>query len=861
MAKDMSVNEAVRIIQETMSFGAEFDSAVAFLKEHDPENSALKSFEDKDIQEVKKARARLYVQKALAEEEYTDEFDEAMKLLRGDKKVRKAVEDEQELYDKQNHITMKDEEAVLRNIKKIESLIGDLDSESIRKDENYTDVVELMDKTELVDDEDKVITGDDVNKYWDSVIESAKMQAVMLRAGDNAFFMKKEEDKRSVLMRDIKNFFTVSLAKVVVGSSYKAPAENETNPQYKDFARYITAQGKKAEKALSDLLQDGKTVKAKTSMLLTDAVEVGNKLVSYSKRWAQKGFSRVSATMGGIATKFAEKMKSIWGKRHEVKQAAVEHIKNNKWRLIADTAATGIVALTASGGMALPVVAGYALYSAAGSWAWPLVEKKTKAIREAKAKGLDTKDWEGIAGIKKAFATIKNDEKEYKKYKNRAYTGTAFGVAGAGLVAGVSSYANVMVDKLGYTIARVGATALRSVGSVTNQFLNYRDVKKDFKEEPSAENRAKLQQAKFGLGLGVVIATVGNWFGFNRISDASDKVADVATATATTAVAVENIGDSATTNSEYVPGSFWNKIRGFWSGADTDGVASPVESPANYVEQRPEVIDKIETEVVTDIINVPEAYTPNMGISEQHWNEMQDKLTGIYANHSAIFGFENVSKEEAWFRMYNNLGTAMNENPEMFGDMTKEQVLYKYMKVIESTERAKIGPNGFLVTKLAKDGLPTYGNLTDVMRSMNSMIICGDIVEKDMSAKFGGILDFVDEKSGKYLGEGHDIGITNNRFVGARVSCGSEYQNAWEMGAKKEAVDEIVADAVPPSKPVVIDAVANNEIPTPSLPKKVDALVTNEVPERKLVITQGATDGNLDVNNPKVIARSTSREL
>ena len=66
MANEMTVNEAVRIIQETMSFGADFDGAVAFLKEHDPENSALKPFENKDIQEVKKARARMYVQRALA---------------------------------------------------------------------------------------------------------------------------------------------------------------------------------------------------------------------------------------------------------------------------------------------------------------------------------------------------------------------------------------------------------------------------------------------------------------------------------------------------------------------------------------------------------------------------------------------------------------------------------------------------------------------------------------------------------------------------------------------------------------------------------------------------------------------------
>ena len=59
----------------------------------------------------------------------------------------------------------------------------------------------------------------------------------------------------------------------------------------------------------------------------------------------------------------------------------------------------------------------------------------------------------------------------------------------------------------------------------------------------------------------------------------------------------------------------------------------------------------------------------------------------------------------------------------------------------------------------------------------------------------------------------------------------------------------------------LIDEVVDNSALEPTTPAKIDEVVTNETPAKKIIITEGSTDGNLDVNSPKVIARSTSREM
>lgn len=848
MAKEMTVDEAVRIINESFEFGNDFDAAVEYLKEHDANNGALAAFSDKNMQDVKKERAKAYVQQALAEENFDKKLDEALSLLRNDKDVQDNVAEEQEIFDKENHLEMTDEDAVLRNVKKITDITDSISYETLKEKEGAEEPDDLFDtlqdKVEIVDDDNQKVADDEAKKYWDALLESAKQQAIMLRSGDISFFMKKEDEKRQTLKRDIKDFVSMGVARGVAGSAMDVPSEKEAVAGSKDYAQYVKKEAAKAEQALSRFFEEGKKVSIKTGFFLTEAAETSKKMMSYGYRWSQKGFNRVAQVFSEKQKSFEAKMKNLFGKAYEVKQAAVEQIKNNKWRLVADTAATGIVAVTAGTGLALPVVAGYALYTAAGSWVWPLAEKKAKAIREAKKSGKDIAEWTGMKGLKKAFHEIKANDKEYKKYKNRAYTGTAFGIAGAGVVAGVGAASSWAVDKAGYMAAKVASSVLRSTGSITSQWLNLRDVKKDFKEDPSAENRAKLKQAKWGLGIGAAIAFAGNFLSFNR------------------AVAA-NSGENS--------GGVMDKVKNWFRKEDSNTVPAPETETAQVASTNDSsaMVNATAEDSVEVAVSAPEAYDASMGISEKHWNEMHEKLTGIYENHSAIFGKENVSSAEAWDKMYQNLDTAMKANPEYFGNMTKEQFLYKYMKLVESTERVTNGPSGYLITKLDKDGLPVYADkdLTKVMRDMNAMLNCGDkfkISVEEMNKALG----YIDDKTGRYMGPGANVGVTNNRYIGGRVECGDDYQNAWKRAARKVAAHHVptapkpviepepTPEPVPEREPAKVEEVVVNETPKKQ-PVHIEEEVVNTQPSRRgVVIQEGATDGNLDVNNSKVGSRS-----
>lgn len=848
MAKEMTVDEAVRIINESFEFGNDFDAAVEYLKEHDANNGALAAFSDKNMQDVKKERAKAYVQQALAEENFDKKLDEALALLRNDKDVQDNVAEEQEIFDKENHLEMTDEDAVLRNVKKITDITDSISYETLKEKEGAEEPDDLFDtlqdKVEIVDDDNQKVADDEAKKYWDALLESAKQQAIMLRSGDISFFMKKEDEKRQTLKRDIKDFVSMGVARGVAGSAMDVPSEKEAVAGSKDYAQYVKKEAAKAEQALSRFFEEGKKVSIKTGFFLTEAAETSKKMMSYGYRWSQKGLNRVAQVFSEKQKSFEAKMKNLFGKAYEVKQAAVEQIKNNKWRLVADTAATGIVAVTAGTGLALPVVAGYALYTAAGSWVWPLAEKKAKAIREAKKSGKDIAEWTGMKGLKKAFHEIKANDKEYKKYKNRAYTGTAFGIAGAGVVAGVGAASSWAVDKAGYMAAKVASSVLRSTGSITSQWLNLRDVKKDFKEDPSAENRAKLKQAKWGLGIGAAIAFAGNFLSFNR------------------AVAA-NSGENS--------GGVMDKVKNWFRKEDSNTVPAPETETAQVASTNDSsaMVNATAEDSVEVAVSAPEAYDASMGISEKHWNEMHEKLTGIYENHSAIFGKENVSSAEAWDKMYQNLDTAMKANPEYFGNMTKEQFLYKYMKLVESTERVTNGPSGYLITKLDKDGLPVYADkdLTKVMRDMNAMLNCGDkfkISAEEMNKALG----YIDDKTGRYMGPGANVGVTNNRYIGGRVECGDDYQNAWKRAARKVATHRVptapkpviepepTPTPLPDKEPAKVEEVVVNETPKKQ-PVHIEEEVVNTQPSRRgVVIQEGATDGNLDSNSPKVSSKS-----
>ena len=178
MANEMSVDEAVRIISETNEFGDKFDEAVAYLKEHDAQNDLLVPFRDEQSQmKIKKARAKAYIQQAVADEEYDARFDEAVKLVKDDKDIQAQIKDEQDIYDKENHLDMTDEDAILRNTQKI----GKMADAFLDNKDNAEEIAAIKEKVEVVDDSGQSLSDEEAQKYWDTLLESAKQQAVMMK--------------------------------------------------------------------------------------------------------------------------------------------------------------------------------------------------------------------------------------------------------------------------------------------------------------------------------------------------------------------------------------------------------------------------------------------------------------------------------------------------------------------------------------------------------------------------------------------------------------------------------------------------------------------------------------------------------
>lgn len=827
MAKNMTVEEASRIIKDRTEFGAEFDEAYNFLRENNPEE--LSSI--KDFQAEKKARAKAYMTWALSEDEYGEKFDEARDVLKGDKKVQEEIAEEQKVYDEANHLDMEDEEAVVRNVNKVGNFLSDIDYKAVREDKKFSDVAEMMDRVELVDDTpadsaDKQLSEEDI---WTSVIENAKQQALMLRAGDMSFFMKKDAEKRRTLENDVKDFVTVSVIRTAAASAMPEPTAEETVAGSKEYENYLKLRTEKEKEAVHNLMnKDSKEkVQIKTSQVLTDAAETSHKLSSYISRWAQKGFNKVAGIFKKSKEDFDDTMKFVWGNRYEIKKAAVESVKNNRSRLITDAAMTaGVIGAAVLGGtgVGLAAAAGYGLYTAAGAWVWPLAERKAKNLRAAKKAGEDTKGLTGISGFRNAYAEIRGNEKEYKQYRRRAAIGTAAGVISAGFVGGSLAYATQAAGAIGYGATKVTASAIRAAGSNTSQYLNYRDVKKEFKAEPSAENRSKLKMAKFGLRAGLIFSAVASYLGFEHINGA-DKATEAAHGVSE---AVQNHAPVTTGVTPEKTDSIWQKILHPFGGGNAAAVHENVTGA--------EAADVPASETVT----APAAYNADMGISEKHWDEMHRKLTGIYENHSVIFGKENVSSADAWNNMYQNLHNARAADPKLFGNMTDEQVLYKYMKLIENCERVEAGPKGYLVTKLGADGLPMYGDkkVGEVLRGMNAMLNCGDKAELS-ATDVKTVLGYVNENNGRYTGPGAGTAMTNNAYVGGRLECGEGYQNAWERGhsAVRHAVKKVVPQEPAPVQPTpapvaepkpaeVEEVVTNNEVK--QKPAQVEEVVVNK---------------------------------
>ena len=198
-------------------------------------------------------------------------------------------------------------------------------------------------------------------------------------------------------------------------------------------------------------------------------------------------------------------------------------------------------------------------------------------------------------------------------------------------------------------------------------------------------------------------------------------------------------------------------------------------------------LSHVDTNVLQDMLQDEESAAlleKALGMSAEKIGDMaQNDPDALQQSFANILLNQNEDKADALNDLFNN-------NPDLFDkQMTTEDVLYKYLKVIEQSEKTKNGPKGFLITRLDKEGYPMFSTRHDETSALNSIILCGhpdgyDDFEGALSADLHRIA-----ANGKITGEGAGIGETNNYFAGARgdgSDCTDTYQNAWHKGATEQ---------------------------------------------------------------------------
>lgn len=840
MAQNEKITSAEQA-EEILLWGfSRLDEAIEYLKANDKDNAVLSEYfygnYSGDIDALKKDRAvevldaKRVDEEFNAAQEYLNSLDSKAKDL-AVKQAEKDAEDIQNVILDANNVKIPAE-----NSEAIEKNIGWLDEalktnfeksgeDGVPAWRTYNaDLLNKMKFTDSKGKENKELR----QKSEDTIWEISKGEVLRTRSFDFDFMKLKEADRLKLLRADIADSFAkTSLGMVGITPVVNEPKDGEVNAE--DLAK---SDADKFMEALDKFLSDKKEDKAVVNkdVVIGAALDEDQKMGGFINTIEAKQYSEpVVEKFKSVRKNFSEKMKSFWGKAWT---GAKEYVANNRTRVLVDIAATTAVALSP---VSMPVVAAYAAYATIGSFVWPIVEKRKKAIRMAKQQGRNYDDYKmgyTFKGLRQAWKDIKSDSKEYKRYKNRAYTSAAAGVVFGGLLGAAGTG---LVNGMSAMTAKVSGTIMRSLSSVTSQAMNFKDAKKDLKLEDNAENRAAYKNAKWGLIIGGAIAAVGAGFGIKNLMDANVEV-----------------NDANTANGGMTPNNETSTNEAVEGNAEHNAAAEAVEQTAQV-----------------DIV-YPPVYSAESGLTEKQFadvygrfdkdgNWTPGKLNGMLSTQNKAFDEWNAAHEDSneiilvrdpettYKSMMQNLTNAREANPELFIDaegkhLTNDQVIFRYLRLIAWTERTTAGPvvNGVHteISRIGEDGMPMYYNNAEEMHALIKMLRCGEQIDIP-AKKINTVINYID-KYGNYDGPGKGVGVTNNSFVAYGRDCGDGV-SMWRKGVnavkkmfkpEPDHVDTTVNDSV-----VVEAVVVEPEQPTVTPDAEVSSVQIKDYPAKDADVT------------------------
>lgn len=877
------VEDAEKIIQ-SYAYGAELDRAIKYLQDHDPKNAVLATIKDfENDRPMLKALNALYradkareendkaelekIAKFLSLSENEELRSEAINIMRNlpenpvsDEKAKlinealdEAKNNAQKVEETAQEADKKDmsDDEIVANANEISSLVSDAEFQKYVLNEA---VKPAQEKVTVTDDEGNAVDAETSDNLWIAKMMSALQEVTMTRMDDAAFAAQKTEDKVKTLKDDVVSNFWTDLYGMTGASAMdpnKSKEENET-----------------AVDAIVKKFNNGGKVEIKSDHFVNSAVATKRKMDEKAANLAKDGKNKSGSWLKRASQKFGKFIKDYIGTPAEIKQTVIGYFSTA--RGVANTAAaltlTAPVALGFMGAtaavtvpVALGTMVGFSLYQSQ-AWRWNILEKRNanlkKAIESGNAK--EIRVWEGKAGLRHAYNAIQANPREKERF-DRQKRHNLWGGLGAAAIATLAAPVVLTggLTALGLGTAatlagtRIASSTTRVASANTNAYLQMKESIRQDKEDQTEESRKGANRAKGAFGLSLLFSGLAEYWMANAAFD-----------TAAQDAAMHSLANNAE-NANAVNAA---ENGGLVGGADDAN--APAADDADL------------TTTAASAVVVPDEWNASMGISEAQWNEMHDKFTGIFKNRAEIFNMDNKAPHLTWQNMYQNIENA-KEAGALPNDMTNEQIMYKYMKLVENTERAEVVPGTrYLRSMLDADKQPMYYVDQTEMRALNDIILCGKEVSVSAEA-LGKSLARITE-NGVYVGEGAGIGVTHNRFVGfgRGEDCpdGTNNVNAWER--VKAAVKNVIVKDKNISQEVIVtktqeDAVIGGEpkiknVENPDSKINQGANITSKpnpdvnADDGGIITTKhtyGSTDtgndGELNTNNPTSYSRGT----
>ena len=634
--------------------------------------------------------------------------------------------------------------------------------------DEFSDFAAALANLKITEDDASVLPEDKKRENLTMLFEAAKLEAHKEKIGDIKYLLSSKKVQREQLTEKVKDLFFAKIGQAGVASSFEPATAKEQQDENK-FKEYLERRSKAAQKFIANLIQGGQKLSIKVKDIVAAAADTDVE-ISRFKSTLETKLGKGCSVLGQKLQNFRSKAAALWGKRYDIARSIVQNIKDNKWQHIGNTIATaGMWGMAALGGpAAYAAVAGYAVYSAAGSWIWPVVAEAQKQRAAAKKEGGKLKFWDSI---KSAWNTKKND----RNYRVQGAWGIVGGVVGAGLgMGGFSMGVNAVT-------AKVAAGLARTCSSLSAQTTSWLFAKRDYKKEPSEENRSNLKSARTSFIIGLVVSAVSSYFSLGRLGsghaedtvnsvlndrpqspaetfDSQHKLLAPGLPKDSADVALTDTAAVADTAHVAAPRVSVETV----ASTDTTDVKAPQDSPE--ISSRQDNGNVVIVSGVNETYSFPDTYSEEMGITRTQYKVLK-----------------KLYKPEDLDRMYTNLeGEGVMAH---FDGMTKEQVLFKYQRLDAWTDMTSKG--------VSIQGAIRY-HYEKEMTSLNKLLNCGDKLTAEEFKAAKGALDVIDSK-GKYHGPDGEI-LTDNVMNKAdpAKNCGEGHTNHWENNKKVSVAREHV---------------------------------------------------------------------